>query len=677
VERDREQLAAACLQPGLYSVISFRDLAKATTVAIIALAVSAPVGAALVLGGSQPAGFLPAGHWVPSQLPMTIIFPRPDSETRSYAREHWSYWDSTNPVQYRIPLEVQGGAYPDVYTLLSGPPGMYIQQPYWVPGDTAAQMLTAGYDELVWTPQGNISSPWSGTVSVLVTGQDGNSVTISFTLGTVGPYSSSSFSGTAMVNGTTTIALTVTGTPVSYGTVITGSADIPSGDYIVGQTSGSTGGTGNYTLAVAATGSTSESITGNLKAGFLFIDSTCGTGCDTTGSGTIGSPWYSLEKVYGNYSCVLNSGSCSTYPGGILYLRGKTGAPDYEAEDQTGGAGSNPGFTLSGKNNPIAVLGFPGDPVTPDIDITNITVAPRAHTNVFSEYDDASDLFLQGFNFSGTPAAPADGMLYVADGYSSSRATFENISAPNVWPGTSSGSANSTLLEFSNTGSPYTPRQYIVMKGVSETGRPGNYDGAGIFDAFTTEYAVTEFCTFQGTGGGGGAAYLTKDSINYWTNRYDFSSGQVFLMFQAGYEEPSTPNSNIEDAYNTIVYTGSAPAGPQEVFNQASVAYTTNTFSYRNSVVGAQGVSQSSVTGGPYWFSRNAVQYGTTLTQAIVFSTNGNTWAGGAFPSNVRDGTPTGINAVCQAASGIFNGSYQLTGVCAASYAGEVGAQIQ
>lgn len=649
------------------------------------IATSTSWNALLVAYEGATTGFLAAGHWVAAQLPMMVIFPRPDSETNSYARPHWAFWDGQHPVKDVIPIIVQGGAYPYVFTLLSGPPGASIAQNYWVPGTTPTQMYAAGYGDFTWTPQGNISSPWTGTVSVLVTGQDLSSITVSFTLSTAGAYATSSFAGTVTTSGNTSINISVTSGSVAYGTMLSAaSAGVPTGDYIVGQTSGPAGGSGTYTMARPATESVSgATASGSLKAGFLFIDATC-TSCDTTGSGSISSPWQTLNKVYGSIPRLGNPTGAATYPGAILYLRGNSLGVDYEAYDQTGGTGSsNAGIMLSGGNNPMAVVGFPGDPL-PDIDITNLHVAISNKGDVFDTFDDGSDLFLQNMEWSGTPSAPAANFSYEWEGYDNSRMTYDNILIPDAWPGTNTLSSNSTGIELDDiAGGSVISRNYVVIRGITELNRPTGYQGQGIFCAFTSSYGVAEFDTFEGsTTPGVGYAFGRKTSIYRWTDRYDYSSGgALWLNWQGGYQHAGTPtNTNIEDAYDIVVYTGNNPANPGFIYNQAVAANTGYTFNYRNSVIGTgEGVAQSSTTGnGPFWFSSDAIQYGTGLTQGITFSTTGHVpYVGGTFPSNVIDATLPAMNAACQGPTGIFNGSYQLTGACESSYLGQVGAQIQ
>ena len=171
------------------------------------------------VGGAESgafSGFYPAGHWVPAVVPFTSanqaavqIYPRPDTETNTYARHRWAYYDGTNPVEYRIPVGVRGGSYPYVFTLLSGPPGMSIPAPYYQPGWTFAQALAAGYGDIVWTPSAALGSP--ATVQVQVTDQAGASIIVEWTVST--SSSTSQFVFLDPVNGVDTNSGTI-GSPI-------------------------------------------------------------------------------------------------------------------------------------------------------------------------------------------------------------------------------------------------------------------------------------------------------------------------------------------------------------------------------------------------------------------------------------------------------------------------------
>jgi len=102
---------------------------------------------------------------------MIQVYPRPDTETSTNARHRWAYYDGTNPIQYSIPIGVSFGAYPFVYTLQSGPAGMSIGQIYG----------SSNYGIITWTPTGSVSG---ATVQVLVTDQQLNTLTITWTVST-------------------------------------------------------------------------------------------------------------------------------------------------------------------------------------------------------------------------------------------------------------------------------------------------------------------------------------------------------------------------------------------------------------------------------------------------------------------------------------------------------------
>src|SRR5208337_3692923 len=125
--------------------------------------------------------FLPAGHWIAAKQAMIQVYPRPDSETNTWARHRWAYYDGVNAVQYKIPLGVSFGAFPYVFQLLSGPPGMTIGATYWQSGWSFPEALAAGYGYLLWTPTASVTN---ATVSILVTDQQKNTLTITFTVST-------------------------------------------------------------------------------------------------------------------------------------------------------------------------------------------------------------------------------------------------------------------------------------------------------------------------------------------------------------------------------------------------------------------------------------------------------------------------------------------------------------
>lgn len=124
---------------------------------------------------------LASGHWTPQKTALYAVYPRPNSETSSYARHRKAYYDGTNSIQYRVPVGVKGGAYPYHFELLDGPPGMTIG------ADIPSNWQTAGpgdYGVITWTPTAAISSGTPATVTVRVTDQAGATLSLTWTLHT-------------------------------------------------------------------------------------------------------------------------------------------------------------------------------------------------------------------------------------------------------------------------------------------------------------------------------------------------------------------------------------------------------------------------------------------------------------------------------------------------------------
>lgn len=120
--------------------------------------------------GLPPPGLLPTGLFIPAKMPLSperVVLPRPDAEThvRAYHR------NAHVGMRYELPIVVQGGAWPFVYTLLHGPPGAHLGAQYGQPG----------YGILTWTPEQD--GPFA--FGVRVTDQDGASLDIAWS-GTVG-----------------------------------------------------------------------------------------------------------------------------------------------------------------------------------------------------------------------------------------------------------------------------------------------------------------------------------------------------------------------------------------------------------------------------------------------------------------------------------------------------------
>lgn len=121
------------------------------------------VGLYSAAGGEEEA-MLEEGHWIPKHMPLLSVYPRPDSETQSFDR-HRNFHSS---FRYEVPIGVQGGAWPFLYKILVAPFGATIGE----------QVGDPNYGVISWTPFGQTGSQ---RFTVLVTDQDGDSITITWT----------------------------------------------------------------------------------------------------------------------------------------------------------------------------------------------------------------------------------------------------------------------------------------------------------------------------------------------------------------------------------------------------------------------------------------------------------------------------------------------------------------
>jgi len=103
---------------------------------------------------------LPTDNYVSQRMPLNLVYPRPDSETQIHARHRLMH----TVMPYRIPIGIQGGAWPFKYELTTYPTGATI-------GETHG---TSDYGVV------NCPGLASGTHSfvVRVTAQDGNYIDV-------------------------------------------------------------------------------------------------------------------------------------------------------------------------------------------------------------------------------------------------------------------------------------------------------------------------------------------------------------------------------------------------------------------------------------------------------------------------------------------------------------------
>ena len=107
--------------------------------------------------GPPPSGGwqLPSGYFETAVMPLRVVYPRPNTETQTFARHRHAY----PGLQYRIPISIQGGAYPFRFEVVEGPSGMVV-------GETVG---ATDYGVVTWTPSA-AGGPYN--VVIRVTDQD-------------------------------------------------------------------------------------------------------------------------------------------------------------------------------------------------------------------------------------------------------------------------------------------------------------------------------------------------------------------------------------------------------------------------------------------------------------------------------------------------------------------------
>lgn len=110
--------------PGLIvkAVNEALGIKHATAVMSMAFGLSGVYGG----GGDDLSWQLPVNHYTKAKISPTIVHPRPDAETSTWARNRLA----PDMVPWRIPITVQGGSWPFEYKIISGPSLAAIGQHY-------------------------------------------------------------------------------------------------------------------------------------------------------------------------------------------------------------------------------------------------------------------------------------------------------------------------------------------------------------------------------------------------------------------------------------------------------------------------------------------------------------------------------------------------------------------
>lgn len=101
-----------------------------------------------------------------AKMPMHVVYPRPDCEARDAARHRWAH----TGMIYRIPIGVQGGAWPFTYQLIEGPEGAAIGR----------SETDENYGVVSWEP--DAAAPLEVTFRVRVKDKVGNNTDLTWSV---------------------------------------------------------------------------------------------------------------------------------------------------------------------------------------------------------------------------------------------------------------------------------------------------------------------------------------------------------------------------------------------------------------------------------------------------------------------------------------------------------------
>lgn len=368
--------------------------------------------------------------------------------------------------------------------------------------------------------------------------------------------------------------------------------------------------------------------TSSSTSDFVFVST---SGNDTTGTGAIGAPFATLQKVLGT------TAASSTYPGRIVYFRTGT----YAVTSQTGASIAGTSHINSG-TKPVAFIGYPGETVT--WSFTNAAL-----------YANSDDLFFDSLIWD-DGVATRDNMQNLVADTNTHRFTASRISITNPDNGDVVDD-NATGIIFSNTGS-YRDYTYIVDS--SESGRTrdgGNCIGFAVM--FSARYFLAERNTINS-----GASHDLWLKQGTHTSERRLNTVVNTNTAEAPWtddNQPGTGSGPIEDRYNKIRSTFVNAV----VLNwRGDTTAIDDRFFNRNSVVGHIDIRKPDNVVGPFVINSNAIQASSPqITQNE---------SGAASGANVQVS-----NSECHGTSGILDASNNLTGTCLSTWIGQRGAQIE
>jgi hypothetical protein len=702
------------------SMISRRGVVKASVAVAVAMALRPTLSYAFPHGGggtSSALVFLASGHYIPKIFPLALNYPQPNASVSSYARHLWAYWDGTNAVEYRVPVGVQFGAPPYVFELLAGPPGMTIPQPNWIPGYTPAQMLALGYGDVVWTPQGNISSSGSWTVTVRMYSQDyqtDNTQYIDVTWVVTTSSSTAQFVFVDPVSGNDSNAGTISAPKLTVNSLFQGTSVTT----FPGAVCYLRTGTHSLTAALsvdsaytpfAVVGFPGESpvidITNggaNVAVGFTgTIADFFAQNIEFTGSATASTGNYQYFELSQNHTrnCFHNlsfpnvfSGATAANNSTCVYAldTGRIGSYNQYfymkgcSETNRVGNGQSYGLyclygveyhlgefcTITGTNGPDNMYpkasDYNGERRFNWVELASGNTSWALAVGAQNNPDGISGNDIIWYNWIIAQGGDAVRLNAAANFNFGASCTLEN------------GSTTLTITQTGFSGTATLVSGYTTLTVASVTsgllGKGMNVSGTDIPSGNT--YIVQQL---SGTPGAAGtyemsaaatATVSTPESITASSN--SLTAGMT--VEATGIPSGTTIMSQLSGTtqgvgtYEMRAAATSTVSTPETVFG---TGFLTACYVYRNSMSGDGFAFWSDLNPGPYAFEKNAIQYGSFPAGVTFALTTGGGVSGPPYPSNVSD-----PDTSAEASTGVFDANWNLTGSFA-TYAGTHGAQIQ
>ena len=375
---------------------------------------------------------LDSGHTTPAKITLGVIFPRPDSETNSYARHRVAYPDSS----YFIPVVAIGGSWPYWYDIIEAPSGATISEEMVAFGDKLAP--DSGYGVINWT------APASGTYDfvVRVIDQDKNVVTL------------------------------------------------------------------RWSVTVDATA-------------FMFVST---TGNDSTGDGSIGSPFLTLSKLWDTTQ------AGSTYQHKIACVRGGS----YTLIPASWTTGS---LQFYQDKKPAGIVAYDGESVTLD--------CASVHFPTNSTGQD--DLFIGELTFKNSKTSLSDSDFFVFNSAPDRITFFKNIFENQV-NGTL-GTSNPSCVYFSNSGI----KQYVAFIRNEVKTRCDSLVNAYQVTDCVIEHSNIHDCDQTGNASQWGLAYPKDDCIRWSIRNNDMWDTNTLVDNQRNISVGGQDtNEDIEICYNKL-----------------------------------------------------------------------------------------------------------------------------